>query len=390
MFQNRDIIIFGDDWGRHPSTIQHITSVLSKSNRILWVSSLGLRSPRFRFYDLKRIIDKFAKIVSTTPRHLNHNNITELHPFIFPFYDIRIVRWLNNILLKRKILLKIRELNFSDVILLVSTPVACDIVGTLQEKSSYYLCFDDYNRFDNVYRSLNEMENKILNRVDGSFAVSDILLQTRQCKTGENYFLPQGVEVEHFQRPSGVIPVPMLNIKKPIVGFFGLITTWVDLDLVFKCAKTYPSVSFVLIGRATVDMGKYSGLGNFIYLGEVAYEYLPEYARLFDVGIVPFILNELTIASNPIKILEYLALGLPVVSTNLPEARKFGDSILIAENDNEFISLIGIALQRNSLEEKEERRMKARKYSWDAIGDLLSQKIQEIENKKLSNQKIIG
>jgi glycosyltransferase involved in cell wall biosynthesis len=383
MLQNRDIIIFGDDWGRHPSTIQHIASVLSKSNRILWVSSLGLRSPRFRLYDLKRIMEKFSKIVLSVPQRQNFVNIVELHPTIIPFYDIKIVRWLNNILLKRKIQRKLKELNFSNVILLVSTPVACDIVGALQEKSSYYLCFDDYGRFDNVFKSLNEMEMKILSLVDGCFAVSDVLLQTRQCKAGENHFLPQGVDVEHFERVPVAVPEQIKNIKKPIVGFFGLITTWVDIDLVYKSAKAYPSVSFVLIGRTTVEMKKYSGLENFYYLGEIAYDSLPEYACLFDVGIVPFILSELTIASNPIKILEYLALGLPVVSTNLPEAKKFGDSILIAENDNEFISLIGIALQRNSLEEKEERRMKARKYSWDAIGDLLSQKIEEIENKKL-------
>ncbi|MBI5020377.1 MAG: glycosyltransferase [Ignavibacteriales bacterium] len=290
--------------------------------------------------------------------------------------------------MKRKILLKIEELNFSNVILLVSTPVACDIVGKLREKSSYYLCFDDYNRFDNVFKSLNEMEKKILNLVDGCFAVSDTLLQTRRCKTGENHFLPQGVEVEHFQQTTVAIPERIKNIKKPIVGFFGLITTWVDIELVFKCAKAYPSVSFVLIGRATVDIGKYSRLENFIYLGEVSYDELPNYARLFDAGIVPFVLNELTIASNPIKILEYLALGLPVISTNLPEARRFGNSILIAEDDNEFISLIDVALRRNSLEEKEERRMIARKYSWDAIGELLSQKIEEIENKKLLNKKL--
>lgn len=388
MLQDRDIIIFGDDWGRHPSTIQHIARVLSVSNRILWVSSLGLRSPRFRFYDFKRIIEKFKNIVSTNPKKLNHNNIIEIHPFIFPFYDIRLIRWLNNFLLKRKILLKIEELNFSNVILLVSTPVACDIVGKLREKSSYYLCFDDYNRFDNVFKSLNEMEKKILNLVDGCFAVSDTLLQTRRCKTGENHFLPQGVEVEHFQQTTVAIPERIKNIKKPIVGFFGLITTWVDIELVFKCAKAYPSVSFVLIGRATVDIGKYSRLENFIYLGEVSYDELPNYARLFDAGIVPFVLNELTIASNPIKILEYLALGLPVISTNLPEARRFGNSILIAEDDNEFISLIDVALRRNSLEEKEERRMIARKYSWDAIGELLSQKIEEIENKKLLNKKL--
>lgn len=382
MIQKRDIIIFGDDWGRHPSTIQHIAGILSKYNRILWIGSLGLRSPRFRLYDLRRIFDKIVKVMLRRAGRAGRGNFVELHPFILPFYDLKLARWLNKLLLRRKILAKIKEINFSDSILLVSTPVACDLVGELKEKSSHYLCFDDYGRFDESFATLKSMEAEILKRVDGCFAVSDTLLKSRHCTSGENHFLPQGVEWEHFQTASEEVPPLIATLERPIVGFFGLITTWVDVELIYKCARAYPSFSFVLIGRSTVDLQKQSGLDNFFYLGEIPYDQLPSYARFFDVGIVPFILNELTVASNPIKILEYLALGLPVISSDLPEARKFNNHVLIAGSDEEFISLIGKAVKTNTPQEKEERRRKAEEYSWERIGAILSSKILKIEEKK--------
>jgi glycosyltransferase involved in cell wall biosynthesis len=383
MLKDRNIIIFGDDWGRHPSTIQHITRILAKSNRILWVSSLGLRKPHLKIYDIKRIVEKIKKMVSPVPNHQTDVNIFEIHPLVFPFYDIYIIRKINTFLLRKKIQRKMIRLNFSNALLLISTPIVSEVVGTLGESSSYYLCFDDYGRFDNVFSSILDMERLMLSRVDGCFAISDVLQQSRQCRSGENYYLPQGVDIDHFQRTSKKIPERMKNIKNPIVGFFGLISTWVDVDLVYECAKAYPSVSFVLIGRASVDLTAYSGMKNFFYLGEVQYEHLPDFAQSFDVGIVPFFVNELTIAANPIKILEYLAMGLPVVSTNLPEARKFGDCVLVAGDNKEFVTLIKIALEKNGSSEKRERQLKARQYSWTAVCELLSQRIQQIEKKNI-------
>ena len=380
MLQDHDIIIFGDDWGRHPSTIQHIARVLSKSNRILWVSSLGLRQPRLRFYDLKRIFGKFKKIVSPVGYQQTDVNIFVVHPFVFPFYDIKIIREINKLLLRKKILRKMRMLNFSNILLLISTPIAADLVGTLGESSSYYLCLDDYSRFDNVYRSILPMERQVLNQVSGCFSISDVLLQTRKCKSGENHYLPQGVDYEHFSLITKEIPGQIKEIKKPIIGFFGLISSWIDVDLVRECANTYPSLSFVLIGKANFDLSTYLNVQNMFLLGEVPYELLPGYAQKFDVGIVPFIVNDLTKAANPIKILEYLSLGLPVVSTNLPEAEKFSDLIYIAENREEFIAHIKLALENDNPDKKIKRQLKVRQYSWIATCEILSQHIQRIEN----------
>ncbi len=383
MLKDRNIIIFGDDWDRHPSTIQHITRILAKSNRILWVSSLGLRKPRLKVYDVKRIVEKIGKMLVQPTRQTPAVPVIEIHPLIFPFYDFKVIRIINAFILRTQIQRKMKKLNFSNVILLISTPLVADLVGKFGEVSSYYLCFDDYSRFNGVYRSIPSMEKKVLDQVNGCFSISDDLLQSRLCKSGENHYLPQGVDDEHFSSIAIEIPRQIENIKKPIIGYFGLISNWVDVDLVRECAKTYPSISFVLIGKANIDLSTYLDVHNMFLLGEVPYEQLPAYAQRFDGGIVPFIVNELTKAANPIKILEYLAVGLPVVSTNLPEARKFGDCVLVAGDNKEFVLLIKVALEKNSSNEKRERQVKARQYSWTAVCESLSQRIQQIEKKNI-------
>lgn len=380
MLKGRDIIIFGDDWGRHPSTIQHVARILAKSNRILWVSSLGLRKPHLKVYDVKRIIEKVKKMLVRPMKQASQIPVIEIHPFIFPFYDVGVMRIINVFLLRIQIQRMMKKLNFSDVILLISTPVVADLVGKFGEVSSYYLCFDDYSRFNDVYRSIPSMERAVLNQVNGCFSISDVLIQRRSCKSGENHYLPQGVDDEHFNSIAREIPEQIKNIKKPIIGFFGLISNWVDVDLVRECAKTYPSISFVLIGKSSIDLSTYLDVHNMFFLGELAYEQLPAYAQMFDVGIVPFVVNELTKAANPIKILEYLSLGLPVVSTDLPEANKFSDHIYIAKNRQEFIAHIKLALESDNPEKKIERQLKARQYSWSAVCETLSQHIQSIEN----------
>ena len=224
----------------------------------------------------------------------------------------------------------------------------------------------------------------MLERVDSCFALSEPLLQTRKARTGENHYLPMGVDIEHFNLSANIIPEELQHIKKPIAGFYGQIGSYVDIELIFKCAEIYPNVSFVVIGRpqVNVDLSIFHNAPNIYFLGEVSYERIPLYANMFDIGLNPRVVNKLSLSMNPVKLLEYLSTGMPVVSTDLPAVRKFVDYVYIANSREHFVELIGTALAESCKEKREARKQIARQYSWQSITKEVSDIIERIDKQK--------
>ncbi|MCL4547642.1 MAG: glycosyltransferase [Bacteroidetes bacterium] len=387
MLANRDIIIFSDDWGRLPSTLQHIAKELLKENRIFWIGSLGLRKPNLNLKDFKRAVNKLVNVFSkkesaNSPEQKSPN---QLHPFVIPFHNYKVIRYFNKRSLKKKLFREIGIHKIINPILLTSSPLVSDIVGEIGESSAHYFCLDDYSKLEGTFKELVDFERELLEKVDTSFSVSDILVNTRKPSNGKSYFLPQGVQCEHFQKRIDQIPAEIADIPKPVVGFFGLISEWINLEAIEKCVKTYPQYSFILIGKSLRNLDSLKQFKNFFYLDEIKYSILPNYASIFDVGLIPFDVNELTVAANPLKLLEYLSMGIPVLSSDLPEVRKFNDFVFVAKDDYEFVELIKRAIEDNLPERNRKRIEKAREYSWASIAERISGIIQRTELEKKNN-----
>ncbi|HPN39604.1 MAG TPA: glycosyltransferase [Melioribacteraceae bacterium] len=375
MIKDRIIIVFGDDWGRYPSTLQHLMKELIKYNKLIWIGSLGLRKPKFSFADIKRIYEKIKNVFAKKEVAKNDENITILHPLIIPLHNLSFVRLINNRNLINKINTAINNYGNKKALLISSQPIIGDIVKGLNLTSSHYFCLDDYMQFEGAFAIINKLEKELLEVVNTSFSVSDTLVKTRVPKNGESYFLPQGVNINHFVYNERAINNP------PVIGFFGLLSEWVDLELIVKCAKAYPNYKFLIIGKYSVDISILNGIPNLDFIGEIPYVKLPIIASQFDIGIIPFIVNELTLACNPLKLLEYFSMGIPVVSTNLPEVAKFGDTVYIANNHEEFIESLKKAVDNYSIEKNRIRREVAERYSWTAIAENISNIILKVENK---------
>jgi glycosyltransferase involved in cell wall biosynthesis len=375
MLKGKDIIFFSDDWGRYPSTTQHIAKILAKENRILWIGSLGLRKPQLTISDFRRVLEKIKKIFIKKDQSTNTETVFFLNPIIIPYHDNYLIRSINNFLLSLSVKRKTRKLKFCNPILFSSTPIVADLVGKLSESISVYFCLDDYSLFKNAFDSLFSLEKKMLGKVDIVFSISDSLLKSRVPRTGNNYFLPQGVDFNHFNKD---ITNKIINKEKQVIGFFGLISTWVDVKLIIKCAKMYPDLLFLIIGKTEQNIDELLQFPNVEYKGEIPYNDLPNYAKLFDVGLIPFKINNLTIAVNPIKLIEYIAIGIPVVSTGLPEVEKFKDLVFVAHDDEEFIKLIPIAVLDNKPERNLLRKSMAKDFSWESIVEDISKKINSL------------
>jgi glycosyltransferase involved in cell wall biosynthesis len=137
----------------------------------------------------------------------------------------------------------------------------------------------------------------------------------------------------------------------------------VDLDLVARVARRRPQWQFVFIGDSTVDLSAFKSIANVHFLGPRPYRDLPRYCRTLDVAIIPFKVNELTRAANPIKLREYLAAGLGVVSTPLPEVQAYAHLVEIADGPEEFEAGIARVLQAGD-EARRQRARAVRGESW--------------------------
>src|SRR5205814_7244097 len=124
------------------------------------------------------------------------------------------------------------------------------------------------------------------------------------------FFVSHGVDVAHFSQaldPGMTPPADAAGLTSPVIGFFGLIAEWIDIALVRAAARRRPDWTFVFVGKSTVDVAPLRELPNVRLLGQKPYETLPAYCRAFDVGLIPFRIDELTLKANPLKLREYLA-----------------------------------------------------------------------------------
>jgi glycosyltransferase involved in cell wall biosynthesis len=162
------------------------------------------------------------------------------------------------------------------------------------------------------------------------------------------------------------VPDDLRALPRPVIGFFGLLADWVDLDLVRAIAMARPDWSFALVGKHATGVGAVRGLPNVHLLGQKPYALLPAYCRGFDVGMIPFRSNALTLRANPLKLREYLAAGLPVVSTSLPEVARYHALVHLAEGTDGFTRAITAALGERSPALDRMRAAAIATESWEA------------------------
>jgi len=342
MIQGYDIICFSNDWDADPLSKKHIMQRLAKHNRVLWVNSLGMRNPTASARDLKRIVNKLSAFARGYTRC--GENMYLFTPLVIPLHGHAVARLFNRFWLALQVRLVCRQIGFRDALTWTFAPHSADVVGNLGEKHVIYHCVDEFAEFTGTNKAaLVDMERRLIEKADAVIVSSGRLRQTKCTQGVQTFLVTHGVDVAHFRKaccPDTVIPADIASIPAPIIGFFGLIEDWVDLRLVRFLAQARPQWSFALIGKLATDDSPLRGLPNVHLLGRKDYQQLPAYCKAFDVALLPFIVNELTLAANPLKLREYLAAGLPVVASAIPEAERLGRLLRIARTDHEFLEQI--------------------------------------------------
>lgn len=360
MIEGRSIVCFAHDWGGDPTSKTHIMRILSERNRILWVNSIGMRRPTASARDVRRILHKLRRAFDGC-RELEPN-LWVTNPIVLPLPASRIATWLNSRLLAGGLRRLCRRHGLRQPILWTFLPNLGHQIGRLDERLVIYHCVDEYSAFSGVPRkALVRMERDLVSRADLVFTSSEQLCAERRPLNRNTHHVPHGVDVEHFATaldPLTPVAEEIRRLPRPVIGFFGLIADWVDLELVRSIALARPSWSIVLVGKAATDLGPIRGLPNVHCVGQKPYGMLPRYCRGFDVGVIPFRVNELTLRASPLKLREYLAAGLPVVSTPLPEVERYDDLVHLAPDPEGFLQAIGDALATRT-PQTDRRRMAA-------------------------------
>jgi glycosyltransferase involved in cell wall biosynthesis len=193
---------------------------------------------------------------------------------------------------------------------------------------------------------LAELEQQLMRRADVVIVSADLLYQSKAPFNKRTVIVRHGVDFDHFRKavdPETVVPEEIAKLPRPVIGFFGLIADWVDLELMAHVAKKFPQGSMVLLGKATTDTKVLEEVPNVHLLGRKPYKDLPAYCKGFDVALMPFRINELTLNANPLKVREYLAAGLPVVSTAIPEVEVL-NQCRIGHDPDSFVREVESAL----------------------------------------------
>ena len=207
-----------------------------------------------------------------------------------------------------------------------------------------YRAADNHAAFAASPRSLPAIEETVVRRADAVFAVSHAVYERlRQVRSEGVYHLPNGVDLARFE---AVQPLPpeVAHLRRPIAVYVGAIHYWFDVNLLAEVARRRDDVSFILIGQAHVPLTRLTDLPNVHFLGTRPPEELPAYLQHADVGLIPFIQSSLTDSINPLKMYEYLACGLPVVSTDLAEVRAMEAPVYLAQDVASFCDTLDAAL----------------------------------------------
>ncbi len=341
----RDIVCFSNDWHGDPLSKTHLMRILARDNRVLWVNSLGLRGPQATARDVRRIADRISRITQGV-REVEPN-LFVLSPLALPPSETPFIVAANREIVGAQVRLAMRWLRFSHPISWSFLPSSAPISGELGEDLVIYQCVDEFSAFEGTARqTVLALEERLCRRANLVFASAERLVETKRLWNPRTFLVLHGTDYAHFSRaldPETPMPPELAQVPKPVLGFFGLLAEWIDWPLVRYVADQFPHGTVVLVGQPKADLSALKGAPNIRILGRRPYARLPSFCKAFDVALLPFAVNELTLASNPLKVREYLAAGLPVVSTPIPEVESLG-LCHIARTKEEFVNAIRAAL----------------------------------------------
>jgi len=392
MISGRDIIFISSiEWNSSWQIHQEMALQFAQAgNRVLYIENTGIRSPSLN--DTRRIalrLQHWAKSLSSHGVREVTPNIFVTSPLVMPPFGHPWRRFVNQRLLLPTVKRIANKMGIRDPLLwtYLPTDTAVDLLRQLSTPSSFvtYYCVADFSHLTPHIGQLRQSE-------EATLRLSDLVLTTcsqlaEHCKNGNDnvHIIPAIVDMDMFpmqetntsdQTPcSPQVASPgsadnsfLSSLPCPVIGYVGGLHRFVDYSLLIEMVRARPHWSWVFVGAITTGVGELAKLPNAHLLGQRPHQDLAHYIRQFDVCLIPYVNNPATATVVPVKLNEYLAVGKPVVSTELPTVCDFNKQhkilITAANCPDSFLRGIEQALQ---LPNDEKTRMRRREVA--ALGE---------------------
>ena len=381
--EGRDIVCVGySDWDKDLLTNeQHLLGRLARRNRVLYVESLGVRRPQIARRDLARIARRALR--GTRPLHAV-DGVHVLSPLVLPLHDRAWARRFNAAILRALVRRATRRLEFRDILLWAFMPQAEALVDALGPAQVLYYVDDDHAAKKGIdAASFQATERRYVARADVVLASAPELVERMRTLHGDVHYAPNVADTALFAttlRPGPVDPA-MEALGRPRVLFVGaIVANKLDLALIAELSRLRPDWAFAFVGPVGpgdphTDVEALRRLPNVHLLGHRAYAELPDVLRGADVAIMPYRIEGEMRSVFPMKTYEYLAAGLPVVTTPLPALAEV-DAVVKAATAEEIAARIEEAMAADTPQERVARSQAAQAHSWDArlqqLGDVLA------------------
>jgi glycosyltransferase involved in cell wall biosynthesis len=375
MLEPESCVLFSTaDWDApYWTNKQHTAALLGKrGTRVLYIESVGLRAPSaISGKDWSRLVKRLLTGVHTLlmgPRHVR-DNVWLLSPLVIPFrHDHAWVRWFNQNLLQLQITRFLGFRKLKSPLIWTYHPFMLDVLNGMDSGKLVYHCVDDLSAVPGIDPiAFKNEERRLLKKADVVFATADALAKNCAKHNDNTHFLSNVVDFDHFSKAfiKGAIPEDLRCIPEPRLGYHGVLSDYkIDFQLLLDIARLKPEWSFVFIGEEREGqksklIQELKKMRNVHFLGHRSYEILPEYLRGMQVGLLPSLINDYTHNMFPMKYYEYLAAGLPIVSTPLSFANNKSQlpNLLTAGTTLTFIEAVKLQLSKTRINFREASKL---------------------------------
>jgi glycosyltransferase involved in cell wall biosynthesis len=352
-------------------------------NRVIFVNSISMGLPALGNKDLlpriARKVRYYARFARPTPE-----GVTVVSPPVIPLFGSRLARAINGKLLAMQIGRLARIGGLTRPILWIAIPTAADLIGQFDECLVIYQVSDKYdaNQMDHAtdVRTIRMLHERAIDNADLIFYSGRKLLAEAERGRERSFLIEQAVDFDHWsQVGAGKLEIAeaVARIPRPRLGYFGAIEPWlVDQELIKRAAREQPDWQWIFIGNKSRGV-EIEALPNTHFLPPVPYQELPRYAAGFDVCVLPWdTAHSFTSYGSAIKVREYLATGLPVVISPLPEYEAMGGVLRIARNHDDWFRLVQEALNEKGPEKAQARQAAVSSGTWDARAEWVSSLIE--------------
>lgn len=351
----------------HVGNHQYAKIFANNNYKVLWLNPI-----------YSNMIHYIDKDIYNERQKYHTNRITQVENNLFVYSPKSLIQYGNYPIFKSKLFNRLsikytipnikkvlKENDFLDIdILWLSFTKYYYLEEIVNYKKLIHRCSDDISGFKGVCKSMLYFEKKLIKKANTVFVTSKDLIEKKSVIRNDLIYLPNGVELINFQRKKYIIPIEFRNRTNRKCIFVGALHNWIDIDLVRYCSKKLGNIEFYFIGPVDTDLNSLNDISNIYILDKKDYSEIPNYLYYSDVSIIPFKINNLTNSITPVKLYEYMSVGLNVVSTNFKEMNYISSPAYIAKNYDEFCEYILQAIE-NKDKNREKNIKFAKENTWE-------------------------